>query len=205
MTINTCLYCKKEFIRSRNTKRKYCSHRCYSLDKRELPDKQCIYCKRWFRPVFIKRQFCSPVCFNNSRKGVKRILSIEERKKIGISSRLRNTGLKRTEEQNKHNSEAHKGKHKPWGILVRRDSFFYRKFFRWRKKVVAKNNGFCARCGIQSDSLIADHIKCVAVYPELMEDANNGQMLCKSCNKIKTAEDMKEVWNARYARLKKYI
>jgi len=51
-------------------------------------------------------------------------------------------------------------------------------------------NGPVVAKGYYSAPLIVDHIKPVALYPELEFEASNLQVLCQWCNKVKTKNDL---------------
>jgi hypothetical protein len=40
----------------------------------------------------------------------------------------------------------------------------------------------CLSCGSEDSELHVDHIKPISLFPELKEDVNNLQILCKKCN-----------------------
>lgn len=40
----------------------------------------------------------------------------------------------------------------------------------------------CLKCGIIDSEMHVDHIKPISLYPDLKEDMNNLQVLCKECN-----------------------
>ena len=40
----------------------------------------------------------------------------------------------------------------------------------------------CLSCGIEDSEFHVDHIKPISLFPELKEDINNLQVLCKKCN-----------------------
>jgi hypothetical protein len=59
----------------------------------------------------------------------------------------------------------------------------------WRIAVFMRDNYTCVGCGFKG-YLQADHIKPFKLYPELRFAIDNGQTLCLSCHKKKTAIDM---------------
>lgn len=61
-----------------------------------------------------------------------------------------------------------------------------------RSKVLYRDRYRCVKCGKKSSRLIADHIKAIALGGDEW-DISNIQTLCASCNKLKTAEDMKRI------------
>ena len=75
-----CLDCKKEFITSIKYPRKFCSRDCYYGWIKKHPEKhykwkgpisvECKVCKKIFEVIKTSnRQFCSPECSNEARKG----------------------------------------------------------------------------------------------------------------------------------------
>lgn len=57
-----------------------------------------------------------------------------------------------------------------------------------RRLILAKYNHKCAECQ-STESLELDHIKPVYSHPELGFNEDNVQILCKSCHKLKSAEE----------------
>ena len=104
-----------------------------------------------------------------------------------------NRDRKWTEERRaNHGSWAKGEKNEMWRGGVRlRGNKYIKGSFRWRRLVVIKCNNTCQKCGIQEKKMFADHIKPYSLYPDLRFDVDNGQILCKECNKTKTSEDMK--------------
>lgn len=68
---HTCLHCLKDFTDKR-PHAKFCSNRCYGLNKRTLPDYQCERCGKSFRSKDENPRFCSKDCYEVSRKEIKR-------------------------------------------------------------------------------------------------------------------------------------
>jgi len=85
----------------------------------------------------------------------------------------------------------------------------------FRFEVFKRDNFTCAKCGKRKSyiskfdgkeypddrNLIADHIKPLAIGGE-MWDMDNLQTLCINCNKIKTANDMRDIANFKNGKLK---
>lgn len=64
------------------------------------------------------------------------------------------------------------------------------KFREWHKTIFRNDNFTCRKCGQWGGKLQADHIKPIALYPELLLEISNGQTLCISCHRQKTKIDM---------------
>ena len=74
----SCILCKKTFYDT-NKARKYCSHKCYSIDKKGKPSHKkrgkfikCFFCHtEFYRPQnrIIKINFCSYKCYWDDAKG----------------------------------------------------------------------------------------------------------------------------------------
>jgi hypothetical protein len=61
-----CIICGSEFM-SYNKGAKYCSKPCQGKGMRKLPDKECEYCKKIFRPRDSQQRFCSVKCRPSNR------------------------------------------------------------------------------------------------------------------------------------------
>lgn len=122
---------------------------------------------------------------NKNALGAKR--SDETKRKVGLASKGRNVGSKRTLEQRAKMSEAHKGeKNHMWegGITdinkkIRR-SLEYRL---WRESVFERDKFTCVWCGTTEAPFNADHIKPFALFPELRFAIDNGRTLCVPCHR----------------------
>jgi hypothetical protein len=53
----------------------------------------------------------------------------------------------------------------------------------WRRAVFARDKFCCVACGINNQSLQADHIKSFSLFPRLRFDVDNGRTLCKPCHR----------------------
>ncbi len=61
----------------------------------------------------------------------------------------------------------------------------------WHRAVLVRDNFTCQACGKRGGKLQVDHIKPIALYPDLRLDLSNGQALCPLCHQKKTSIDMK--------------
>lgn len=86
------------------------------------------------------------------------------------------------------NGKCEKHKRKPWINPSQHTLQMDRPQERiWREQVIAKTNGRCAQCG--QPGAITDHILPVGEGGALY-DVDNGQYLCRDCDKVKTATDL---------------
>jgi len=60
-----------------------------------------------------------------------------------------------------------------------RSGFEYRN---WRISVFIRDNRTCVQCGYKGKNIEADHIKPLALYPELRLEISNGRTLCHDCH-----------------------
>lgn len=67
-----------------------------------------------------------------------------------------------------------------------------------RAKIIKEKGGVCDACGWAhpSNELILDHVLPIALGGAEFEESNL-QILCRDCNKTKTAQDMKNIARAR--------
>ena len=61
----------------------------------------------------------------------------------------------------------------------------------WKKNVLQMCNYKCVRCNKRGGDLEVDHVFPFSLYHNVRFDKENGQVLCKSCHKIKTRNDIK--------------
>jgi len=66
----------------------------------------------------------------------------------------------------------------------------------WRSKVFQRDDYTCQICKQRGGELNADHIRPLAISPELAYDLSNGRTLCKSCH-VKT-----DTWGSKTNKLK---
>lgn len=64
-----CGYCDKEY-ETKSKKSKYCSHKCYSLDKKQIKNRECNYCGIKYNPCSLRdnQKFCSISCYRKDKK-----------------------------------------------------------------------------------------------------------------------------------------
>jgi hypothetical protein len=65
----TCIFCKEEFEKKKNSSKKYCSNTCYRENvKVELVEKNCPVCKKDYKKsVNRQTKFCSRDCLNEAQ------------------------------------------------------------------------------------------------------------------------------------------
>ena len=122
----------------------------------------------------------------NKRKGLmppvdRKPHSKETKNKISESLK----GRKQTEEHKRKNSESKKGEKNPsWkgGLTIENKKIRNSKEYKlWRKAVIERDKE-CIWCG-NKENLEADHIKPLALFPELRFAIDNGRALCNKCHK----------------------
>ena len=121
-------------------------------------------------------------------------LSLEHRKKLSLShigKKIWNKGLKGVCKGywiGKRRLDMCGDKHPMWkgGITpIHQQIRISKQYKEWRKKVIERDNFKCVLCGKEQhgrESLIVDHIKPFALYPELRFEISNGRSLCKKCD-----------------------
>lgn len=211
--------CKSCGITSKKKGRKhvFCSTKCYAKSriKHEQVLKICNYCKREYLPKrsgnWRNSKYCSLKCARLNRKGTKTNQPPDWYEKYKANPGGGTKGRPKTEEHKRKLSLAHMGKKCPWNTERNRkwggeNHPFWRngiskvnarirnskEFQDWRRAVLLRDNNTCVKCGSTKD-IGVDHIKPFALFLELRFDVANGQTLCKSCHKVKTITDMKEI------------
>lgn len=62
---NICLFCKKQFqVNSITKNHKYCSKKCFYLNRKTINEKECLNCKKLFVSYYKNTIFCSKACKN---------------------------------------------------------------------------------------------------------------------------------------------
>jgi len=200
----SCANCNKEFsVRKKTTK--YCSKSCaskkngyqlghkLSFESLEKMSKtktkiqlQLANCKRCGKLFSFKSSesngiFCSKKCVD----------------KYGPR-----TGIPPSEEARKRLSKKYKGSGNPYwkgGVsFKKRRTQEYRKYREWHKTILERDDYICVLCGSDKD-IEVDHIKPFALFPKLMLELSNGQVLCKKCHKKKTSKERKKYWKNQFS------
>jgi len=55
-------------------------------------------------------------------------------------------------------------------------------YLEWKKYILERDNFKCVLCG-SKENIEVDHIKSLALFPEMALDKNNGRVLCNKCHK----------------------
>jgi hypothetical protein len=153
-----------------------------------------------------KLQICTfetKLKMSQSQKGKKKNISKDGRKQLQENGRKVgqfNKGRIRSESERKAISEGHKSsKSHFWKGGVTSKTELLRVGLEmkvWREKIFKRDNFTCQKCGQRGKKLNADHIKPVAMFPELRFDLDNGRTLCFECHK-KT-----DTWGSKTNKLK---
>lgn len=62
----------------------------------------------------------------------------------------------------------------------------------WKEAAKLRDNDTCQVCGLYEPAIMqVDHIKPIAVFPELKKDLTNMLTLCPNCHVRKTNQDLK--------------
>jgi len=97
-------------------------------------------------------------------------------------------GKKRSEEDKKKMSLAHKGnKAYQWkggNSKGYKTGYYSREYKIWRISVFERDQFRCQVCGIVGKYLTAHHIKSFAKFPKLRLELDNGITLCEDCHKL---------------------
>ena len=168
-----CGFCKKVYPFSHKNKT-YCSHKCFSDDRKH---------KANFIPWNKGNHIYLGGGFKKGHTlGIGKVFSEETKEKM----RQAKLGKKATPETRKKLSAAHKGvKSYLWrgGVTMENRQLRGQVEYRlWREAVFARDNWTCQFCGVRGTKLQADHIKPLALYPELRLALDNGRTLCKPCH-----------------------
>lgn len=156
-----CLYCKKLFYvpiwedeRCKNRQRKYCSKKCWDLDR--IIFKNCIFCNKEIKiqKYYLKRRpnsnyFCNKKCHIEYQKCL-----IGNKNPIYKGISVEDQRQRKIDEYNK-----------------------------WRINVYERDNYTCQRCFNYGGKLNAHHILFWKDFPIFRFDIDNGITLCKDCHK----------------------
>lgn len=153
-----CLTCKKGFYvyPYRILKSKFCSQRCYWIDKKE--NKQALK-----NLAFARQKNAKNPVWNKGKRGVQE----------GWGK-----GQSRPEIKGKNNPNWKGGKRSERKIAMGRIEYIL-----WRSSVFMRDDYVCQICNERGGKLEADHIKPWALYPELRYAIDNGRTLCKDCHR----------------------
>ena len=167
-----CKYCNRLFQVKpyRKSIAKYCSHKCYSIDK--------LGKSPW--NMGLKTGFVPKTAF---KKG-EHVSSKTEFKKGQIVPHLGHVAWNKGMKFIKISGSAHwawKGGISSTNSKIR-NSLEYNQ---WRTSVFKRDSYICQICGQWGGKLNAHHIKPFAYFPELRFDVENGQTLCLNCHKLK--------------------
>lgn len=194
--IKNCLVCGKKFeFSKKNYANKYCSRKCYFVQKAKKKLKRnCLNCSKSFYTPLCKIQigkgkYCSKVCFdirwNTAIK--KNCLECNKEFLAQPNVLLKDKGKYCSMEcRAKMQQTAFQGNNGPGYIDGRtplnttiRHSWEH---INWARQVKERDNYICQICGIKGGKLHSNHIKKFSDYSELRFEVNNGITLCKSCH-----------------------
>ena len=67
----------------------------------------------------------------------------------------------------------------------------------WRDNVLKRDNYKCVLCGSKKN-IEVDHIKPLALFPDLALDINNGRVLCEKCHKKTDTYGFLSIYKGKY-------
>jgi 5-methylcytosine-specific restriction endonuclease McrA len=162
---------------------------------------KCLVCGKEFRAVKDykdkKQKYCSKECWSIRAKITnickycgKQIETTKGNNKKYCNIECRNNDYKRI--LKKEQNPAWKGG-KTKESKLRKTNKQYKE---WRSKVFERDNYTCQKCGKQTRTLEAHHIKEQSKYPELIYNIDNGITLCHECHKLTDNYGYKARWKA---------
>lgn len=170
--ITTCKHCGTQKETSSRA-RKFCSHQCFTQNRRSTLTKVCLNCGETFaaRGPSGKSNPYKVYCDNSCAQ----------------QHRPRKRGYKLSSEHRRKISEAQRGpKGHNWqgGIYPEKDAVRRRAEYKeWRRRVFERDDYTCQLCDKRGGQLNADHVKSFANHPELRTKLSNGRTLCVECHK----------------------
>ena len=68
----------------------------------------------------------------------------------------------------------------------------------WSKMALLREDYTCQVCGLRDEEIMeVDHMLPKSIYPDLILDINNLQVLCPNCHRRKTIREMKKIFDFR--------
>jgi len=146
-------------------------------------EKICLFCgsickklvnessKHWEN----KRRFCSKQCFDRFRQGKP---SPSKGTTFKKGNKIYSVIDTRTKKKGSLNNKW-KGGITPIHEKIRKD----RKYLKWRKQVLFRDDNTCQACGIKGVKLNVHHELSFSDYPDLRIEVLNGITLCVNCHR----------------------
>lgn len=66
--VKLCLNCRRQFVPSRHSAGKYCSHKCHGEHYSETKKHECPWCGTKFRPPSPQSKYCSRPCADTAKR-----------------------------------------------------------------------------------------------------------------------------------------
>lgn len=208
--IKKCECCSNEFKAYKpkaNQVFRFCSQECYHKKRRVFPSLACQRCgKEFFRHKKLQR-FCSKKCFfpGPDIDIVKKLyledfLSLKKvSEKVGCCAQTLSKIMKINSIPLRIELRASFDGGKPFNYVdgssktERVLETNMKKLRHWRKRVFERDNYTCVKCGARG-KLNADHIVRFVDDKSLRYEISNGQTLCISCHREKTATEGRKYW-----------
>lgn len=163
--VTICFFCKLKKETS-SSKRKFCSRKCYELNKRKISKfSKCMMCGITYQNSQ-NTKCCSRSCAQKlkpRKRGYK--LTVEHRRKIseaqtGTRGNNWRGGLWKSQTQSERKTSVYKN---------------------LRKDILERDGWRCIECG-SKENLEVDHIKSYSKYPLLRFEPTNLRTLCRGCH-----------------------
>lgn len=180
----TCEWCGIDFLDKFQSRKRFCSKKCFGLSRRKRTTIKCLNCGKEFDTYRCRigiKKYCSMVCKKQGFKGHNNPLyrGGKYRKCMECGKRVwRGNELCQSCSHKGERSHRWRGGITPVNTAIRLSNEM--KLF--RLKIHKRDHYKCVFCGSKSEQI--DHIKPFSMFPELRFDEKNARAVCKKCHRL---------------------